>query len=321
MRIKTYIASSVPEAMNAIRNDFGSGAVILSNQRTIEGVRITVGLEDALTENQITEALFGSFEEQKLSNIERALMQHGTPSLLIERLLSNMKSKVQDLSEQMLLTQALQDVFQFSPLSMQDTKRAYMLVGPYGCGKTIAVAKMAVRAKVENKKISVITTDIKRAGAIEQLEAFTKILELPLIKVRKPDLLSNGVDDARQTSDLIFIDTPGINPFLQKDMALLQEMKADTSGLEAILVLSAGADAYESAQMAEAFLPLGCARLMATRLDLSRRLGNILFAAQNNGYALTDVGMGTHVYEGLCPLKPSALAELILLTTKKEGLL
>ena len=71
MRIKTYIAPSVPEAMAAIRKDFGSGAVILSNQRTMEGVRITVGLEDALIENQINEALFGSTDEQKLTNMEQ----------------------------------------------------------------------------------------------------------------------------------------------------------------------------------------------------------------------------------------------------------
>ena len=321
MRIKTYTAQSVPEAMEEIRKDFGSSAMILSNQRTLEGVRITVGLEDELTEKQVDEALFGSHDEQVLSNIEHALMQHSVPHLLIERLLLAIKDKAKDLSEQALLTSAFQSVLQFSPLSMQTTKKAYMLVGPYGSGKTIAAAKMAVRAKVENKKLSVITTDIKRAGAIEQLEAFTKILELHLIKVRKPDLLQTTIDDARKESDLIIIDSPGVNPFLQKDMALLHEMKDGVDGLEPILVLSAGGDSYESAQMAEQFLSLGCSRLMATRLDLSRRLGNILFAAQNNGYALTDVGMGTHVYEGLCPLKASALAELILLTTRKERLL
>ena len=321
MRIKTYIAPSVPEAMDTIRKDFGSSAMILSNQRTLEGVRITVGLEDASTEAEVSQALFGSRTEQSLCLIEKALSQQSIPPLLIERLLLIMKNKAPDLSQQDLLTEALQEVFNFSALVLQTTKKAYMLTGPYGSGKAIAAAKMAVRAKVENKKLSVITTDVKRAGAIEQLEAFTKILELPLIKVRKPDLLKSAVEEARKSSDLIIIDSPGVNPFLQKDMSLLQQMRSDIDGFEAILVLPAGLDSYETAQMAEAFLPLGCSRIMATRLDLSRRFGNILFAAQNNGYALTDVGMGTHVYEGLCPLKASSLAELILLTTKKEGLL
>ena len=321
MRIKTYHASSVPEAMNQIRKDFGSGAMILSNQRTIDGVRITVGLEDVVSEEQINEALFGAPAQQTQDNIERCLVQHSVPPLLVERILSVIRKNKKDMPDLILLTDAFQEIFKFLPLSMQTSKKAYMLVGPCGVGKTIAVAKMAFRAKIENKKIAVITTDIKRAGAIEQLEAFTKILELPLIKVRKPDLLKNAVDTARQTSDLIFIDTPGINPFLQKDLSLLDEMRQNIDGLEAILVLSAGADAYESAQIAEAFLSLGCYRLMATRLDLSRRLGNILFAAQNNGYALTDVGISPHVHEGLCPIKAKSLAELILLKNKKEGLL
>jgi len=321
MRIKTYIAPSVPQAMDQIRKDFGSGAMILSNQRTLNGVRITVGLEDAVSEEQINEALFGSPNQQMLDEIERCLMQHSVPPLLTERILSVIRQKQNNLSIQQTLTDALQEVFKFAPLSTQATKRAYMLVGPSGCGKTIAVAKMAMKAKTENKKVCVITTDIKRAGAIEQLEAFTKILELPLTKVRKSDLLKVAVDTARANSDLILIDSPGVNPFLQKDIAFLQDMKKDIDGLEAILVLSAGGDAYESAQMAEAFLPLGCTRIMATRLDLSRRLGNILFAAQSNGYALTDVGISAHVYEGLCPLKAKALAKLILLKTKQEELL
>ncbi len=321
MRIKTYTAPSVPEAMNQIRKDFGSNAVILSNQRTLEGVRLTVGLEDLAAETQISEALFGTRDEQFFLHIQKALQQHGTPALLIERILSACEEVWAGQDEQSLLTQALQSVFKFAPLPNFATKRAFLLVGPSGTGKTIAVAKMAVKAKIAGKKIAVITTDIKRAGAIEQLEAFTKILELPLIKVRKSDLLKNTIDEVRPSSDLILVDSPGVNPFLQKDIQFLQEMKNGVDGLEPVLVLSAGADAYESAEVAEAFLPLGCARLMATRLDLSRRLGNILFAAQNNGYALTDVGVSPHVSEGLCPLKAKSLAELILIRVKKEGIL
>jgi flagellar biosynthesis protein FlhF len=193
-----------------------------------------------------------------------------------------------------------------------------MLVGPCGCGKTIAVAKMAVKAKISGKRVTVITTDIKRAGAIEQLEAFTKILELDLIKVRKPDLLKRMIEESRLSSDLILIDSPGVNPFLKSDMDLLFEMLKDTDGLEPILTLSVGQDAYETSEIAGIFRRLGCHRILSTRLDLSRRLGNVLWAAQSNGYALTDVGISPHVSEALCPLNAKSLAELLLLETRKE---
>ena len=180
---------------------------------------------------------------------------------------------------------------------------------------------MAVKAKISGKKISVITTDVKRAGAIEQLEAFTKILDLDLIKVRKADLLKDVVEENRSKSDLILIDTPGVNPFLSDELGLLENMLKDAQGIEPVLVMSAGMEAYESGEIGGIFKQLGCHKLLGTRLDLSRRLGNLLWTAQNNGYALTDVGISPHVSEGLCPLRPKSLAELLLLETKKEVML
>ena len=317
MRIKTYTASSVPEIMNQIRKDFGSGAVILSNTRTLEGVRITIGIEDNHSDEQIQEALFGSTTNQYVELLQKTLRNHSIPPLLIERILNALPTLIEN-EQTIVLAKALEKIFQFDPLPTNPSKRAFMLVGTCGCGKTIAVAKMAVKAKITGKKVSVITTDIKRAGAIEQLEAFTKILELNLIKVRKSDLLKNTIEEYRPSSDLILIDTPGVNPFLKTDINLLEEMLKDTQGIEPILVMSAGQDAYESEEISSIFQKLGCHRLLATRLDLSRRLGNILWAAQSNGYALADVGISAHVSESLCPLKATSLAELLLLETKKE---
>ncbi len=316
MKIKTYTASCLAEAMAAIRRDFGSDALILSNQHVSDGVRVTVGAPEKVSEEEIEEALFGPKEEQVLQVIRRALTEHRVPDILIDRLLvSSEQAPGQEAQE--LLTYALERTFHFMPLPATSSRRAFMLVGPSGCGKTIAVAKMAVKAKMAGRRVGVMTTDMKRAGAIEQLEAFTKILELDLVKIRKPAFLKAAVESMRQTNDLVIIDTPGVNPFLKTDMAFLEELKADIDGLEAILVLSAGGDAFETAEIAESFLRLGCKRILATRLDLSRRIGSLLFAAQNNGLSLSDVGISPHVSEGLCPLTPKALAELILLKEER----
>ncbi len=320
MRIKTYTAPSVPEVMDKIRQDFGNGAVILSNHRTLEGVRITVGLDDCEPDTAIQDALFGTPAHRLGDKIQKTLRSVGVPALLIERIIDALPLEVEG-QEVTALQKALDTVFQFSPMQVSGSKRAFMLVGSCGSGKTIAVAKMAVKAKIGGKKTAVITTDVKRAGAIEQLEAFTKILDLNLIKVRKADLLKNTVDEQRSFSDLILIDTPGVNPFLKSDMDLLHEMLDDSLGIEPILTMSSGMDAIESGEIGDIFQSLGCHRLLGTRLDLSRRLGNILWTAQSNGYALTDVGISPHVSEGLCPLKPKSLAELLLLETKKEVLL
>ena len=162
------------------------------------------------SDEQIQEALFGSTTNQYVELLQKTLRNHSIPPLLIERILNALPTLIEN-EQTIVLAKALEKIFQFDPLPTNPSKRAFMLVGTCGCGKTIAVAKMAVKAKITGKKVSVITTDIKRAGAIEQLEAFTKILELNLIKVRKADLLKNTIEEYRPSSDLILIDPSLLN--------------------------------------------------------------------------------------------------------------
>ncbi len=312
MKIKTYVAPTVAAAMELIRQDFGSDVLIISNQHVKEGVRLTVGVEEEISENEIEEALFGPVDEQSLLRVKNALEIHRVPDVLIERVLLGAREYADEPDLAVLLSKAFERVFKFYPLPAHTSKRAFMLVGASGSGKTIAVAKMAVRAKMAGKKIGVITTDMKRAGAIEQLSAFTKILEVDLVKIRKPELLKDAVDGLRTLSDMIVIDTPGVNPFNTSEIDFLMHLKNDMDGVEPVLVMSAGTDAFEAADMAQAFLPMGCKRLLPTRLDLARRFGSILYAAQTNSLGLCDAGTSPHVSQGLCPIDAMSLAQMML---------
>ncbi len=312
MRIKTYIAPTVAEAMEQIRKDFGSDILIISNQHVKEGVRLTVGVEEEISENEIEEALFGPLEERTLLQIKEALEKHRVPDILIERILLACRDFSQEKDSTTVLSKGLDRIFKFNPLPEHTSKRAFMLVGSSGSGKTIAVAKLAVRAKIAGKRIGVITTDMKRAGAIEQLSAFTKILEVDLVKIRKAELLKEAIDGLRTFSDMIVIDSPGINPFVRSEVDYLIDLKGDIEGLEPILVMSAGLDAFEASDIAESFLALGCKRLLPTRLDLSRRFGSILYAAYTNSLGLCDAGTSPHVSQGLCPIEAVSLAQMLL---------
>lgn len=64
--------------------------------------------------------------------------------------------------------------------------------------------------------------------------------------------------------------------------------------------------------MAEAFAAAGATRLLATRLDLTRRLGGVLAAAEAGDLMFCDVSVNPHVANGLFPVSPEALAQLIL---------
>jgi len=61
-----------------------------------------------------------------------------------------------------------------------------------------------------------------------------------------------------------------------------------------------------------AFSEAGASRLIATKLDISRRLGGVLSAADAGRLALAAAGVSPNIGDGLAPINPVSLARLIL---------
>jgi flagellar biosynthesis protein FlhF len=108
----------------------------------------------------------------------------------------------------------------------------------------------------------------------------------------------------------VLIDTPGCDAF---DTGQLDELAAlaATANAAMVLVLPGGLDPAEALDIAHAYTAAGARLLVATRLDLSRRLGGIL-AAAGAGLALTEAGIGSGAADGLLPLTPAWLAARLL---------
>ena len=158
----------------------------------------------------------------------------------------------------------------------------------------------------------VITADGKRAGATEQLAAFTRLLGIDLIVASHPVTLGRALA-RRQDAAPVIIDSPGCDPF---DPAQTEELDtlASAAAARIVLVLPGGLDPAEAADIAAAFATAGASHLVATRLDLTRRLGGILAASAAGRLALTEAGIGPGAADGLVPLTPSFLAERLLQT-------
>ncbi|MEQ8509772.1 MAG: GTP-binding protein [Rhodospirillaceae bacterium] len=312
MRLKSYTAATMAEAMNLVREELGEDAIIVSTQRSSDGqgVRITAALEEPEGEEDIARALAGENATPFSENVRNALAYHGVPARLIEKLVMTARS-VEVGSPTMACAAALEDNFDFAPLPERKATRPFMLVGPPGSGKTITVAKLAARARLSGRPVGVITTDTVRAGAVEQLTAFTKILEIEIQQVRGPDALPYAVNEMMANYDLVFIDSPGLNPFSHHDMDYLKAL-SQSADVEPILVLAAGGDASEAADIGEAFSTSGATRILATRLDMTRRLGAILAAADAGQLMFSEVSLNPHVATGLCAINPVSMARMIL---------
>jgi flagellar biosynthesis protein FlhF len=313
MRLKTYAAPSMAEAMEMVRAELGEEAIIVSTQRGVggQGVRITAAIEDsAEVDDDIEQALADPGRlPASLSRVREALAYHGVPDRLVDRLMATARG-LDDEGPVMACAAALDAAFSFAPLPEKGQAAPLILVGPPGVGKSLTIAKLAARSHLAGCKVRVISADAVRAGAMDQLRAFTDILKIDLEKARGGDSLGKLLAEDRN-ADLILIDSPGLNPFSAPDMAYLKTL-CDCPGVEPVLVLSAGGDPVECWDIARAFAEVGATRLLATRLDMTRRLGGILAAAEAGKLRFCDVTINPHVADGLCPITPISLARLIL---------
>lgn len=308
MQLKSYTAPSMADAMALVRRELGEDAIIVSIQRAAgnQGVRITAAFErdiDPLTDAD------DDAPSPTLNILRKCFFQHTVPEALSMRLLAAARL-VERKDPVAACMVALEAGFVFSPIPAV-SQRPFILVGPPGTGKSSTVAKLATRSLIQKKTPGVINADIIRAGAIEQLSAFTRILDIDLATARTPDQLRQLTEQGSSHSDVIYIDAPGVNPFRSEDMAYLSKL-IEASGAEPVLVLAAGGDSVETADIAEAFASIGATRLLATRLDMSWRLGAMLSAADAGHLMLCDVGASPCIADGLTALSPHMLARLIL---------
>jgi flagellar biosynthesis protein FlhF len=312
MRLKSFIAPSMAEAMQLVRRELGDDAIIVSTQRAAggKGVRITAALEPTEIDDGIGDFLAEADRTPAAEVVRDALTDHGVPPRLVERLINAVRNAgIEDPS--LACAAALESGFAFAPLPDQVAPRPFMLVGPHGVGKSMAVAKLAARSALKNRRVGVITCDNLRAGATEQLAAFTRILEIELVTARGPQSLRRAVETAASRHDIVFIDSPGLNPFKTSDMEYLAAL-IEAANVEPILVLAAGGDPQEAAEIGEVFGAAGATRLLATRLDTTRRLGAIMAAADAGPLMFCDVSATPHVVNGITPISAGTMSYMIL---------
>lgn len=334
MRLKSFYAKTMTEAMQMVRESLGEDAIIVATREENGGkaVRVTAAIDDRFhaapafgERKDIRDLAFElgrggevaerddwlqyDDEQEDESSLNEAiidaLLKHGAPEDILDQIVNC--AAMSDLDEPTIaFIAALDTLYNFTPLPTAAYKKAMMFVGAPGAGKTLAVAKLAAKGVMNGLDVAVITTDTVRAGGVEQLQSFTKLLKIDLKTAKSPTDLTRILSEVAG-ADQILIDTPGFNPFKTADMRALASLSA-SGDIEPILVMAAAGDADESGEMARIFSALGVRRFVATRLDIARRLGGILSAAQHGGLAFADASATPSVAEGLTAMTPRYLA-------------
>jgi flagellar biosynthesis protein FlhF len=298
MRLKSFDAPTLSQAMALVRAELGDEAILVSTEKVGGLMRVLAAVEaDDLSTADVPDPV---------EDVHEALVNHGVLPRLAERLLESAAASGQE-DATLALAGAIDAQFAFAPIG---EGRALMLVGPPGSGKTTSAAKIATRAVLDGTAVRLVTTDTSRAGAVEQLGAFARLLGIELHCAATAAELAE-IAGSPAEDELVVVDTGGINPYLAGDREELAALAAAVDA-DLVLVMAAGGDVYDTVEMARVFAELGCTGLVATRVDMVHRLGSVLAAAAAARLAFAGLGVGTDIAEGLARPTPLSLARLLV---------
>ena len=192
-----------------------------------------------------------------------------------------------------------------------------LMAGLQGAGKTTSVAKLArYLAEREKKKVMVVSADVYRPAAIEQLK--TLALEVgaeffPSQPDQRPaDIVTAAIDASKkQFCDVLLIDTAGRMHVDGEMMAEIKQLHEIAQPAETLFVIDAmiGQDAVNTAQAFNQSLPL--TGIILTKVDGDARGGAALSVRQITGKPIKFIGMGEKT-DALEPFHPERIASRIL---------
>lgn len=203
----------------------------------------------------------------------------------------------------------LAEAFDFAPVHFSPMT-PILLVGPTGAGKTSCAAKLAAAALNKGSPAFIMSADVGRAGAIDQIKAYGDALGADYYITETPQDVSAALRGKRPTG-AVLLDTPGVSPYDPGDFAALKSYQEATNG-EAVLVLPASGDAEEFKDWAASFREFGARRMIITKFDATKRVGAALSAAFAGKFALAHFSQTPFISEGLLDATPDFLARRLL---------
>jgi len=201
-----------------------------------------------------------------------------------------------------------------------------LMAGLQGAGKTTTTGKLArwlaqgnhthQGRKSGKKKVAVVSTDVYRPAAIEQLKTVAAQAEVHWIEsdtTQKPaDIAHAALDYAkRQHMDVLIVDTAGRLGIDEAMMQEIQMLHQTLDPVETLFVVDAmqGQDAVNTAKAFGEALPL--TGVVLTKLDGDARGGAALSVRHITGKPLKFVGLSEKL-DGIEAFHPDRMAQRVL---------
>lgn len=194
---------------------------------------------------------------------------------------------------------------------------AVLMAGLQGAGKTTTAAKLARwLIEREKKKVALVSADVYRPAAIEQLRTLGEEVGarfIPSAVGQQPlSIVKDALADARvRFDDVLIVDTAGRLSIDDGMMAEIAELHGALRPVETLFVVDAmtGQDAANAARAFDKALPL--TGVVLAKADGDARGGAALSVRAITGKPIKFIGVGEKT-DGLEPFHPDRMASRIL---------
>jgi flagellar biosynthesis protein FlhF len=315
MHLKRYRRSTVPEALIAVRDELGPDAYVLST-RTVaaSGVRGWLGRREvevtaAAERLPVSETRQPASQAAHADAIVARLEASGLDGALSRRVADTVPSARRRGLSVEALHAALAGQLTESTVADDEFEPVEVFVGPPGAGKTTTIAKIAAQERARRgKKLSLLSADGFRVGAVEQLRIFADIIGAPFMVARSPEELVDTLDRGRRP---LLLDTAGRSPNddASREMFRVLSRRKD---VRTHLVLPAATVPGHARRAIERFHDARPSRLVLTKCDESESIAPLLTVARDVGLPVSFLGTGQSVPEDLHRATPALLASWVL---------
>lgn len=266
--------------------------------RNVDDTGLTQAEKDMMDEMASMKEMFNNFmqnisvalEDSKengnglIGGIKSLLVKNGVTeeisNELIKKAINSLHPKNRESKNHII--QALRDVLlstvKISPGYNIENSRSIVFVGPTGVGKTTTLAKTAKIFQEKQKKVALVTLDTYKLGAIDQIDEYAKILQVPVDSCKTKDDLHTTMIRFMD-KDCIFVDTMGHSPKDIKSNTLLKSMIDLIDPSEVTLVMSANMKTKDLFDCVEQFKYMDFNSIIMTKLDETNSLGEIINVA------------------------------------------
>jgi signal recognition particle subunit SRP54 len=191
-----------------------------------------------------------------------------------------------------------------------------LMAGLQGSGKTTTSGKLAKLLLAQKKKVALVSADVYRPAAIEQLRTVTAQVGADFVESQvgeKPvEIARRALEHARSRYyDVLIVDTAGRLAIDEDMMREIAELHAVLQPVETLFVVDSmqGQDAVNVARAFAERLPL--TGVILTKLDGDARGGAALSVRHVTGKPVKFIGIGEKL-SGIEPFHPERMAARIL---------